>query len=78
MTPEQRLRFIQCVELAGYHVEATEDRDGDVMILTVWGAIGHVARSIGYRRYDWEDLAKQFHVFQQRGSKRYRTRKVAA
>lgn len=78
MTPEQRLRFITSVEKAGYGIEATEDRNGDMMILTVWGAIGHVARSMGYRRYDWEDLAKQFHAFQHQGSKRYRTRKAAA
>lgn len=76
MTPEQRLQFIQAVEKAGYTVEATEY--GNVMILTVWGAIRHVARSMGYRRYDWEELVSQFRKFQQSGQKRYRTRKVLA
>lgn len=75
MTHEQRLRFIQAVERAGYHIEATEDRD--VMILTVWGALRHVARSISPNRYDWEEIARQFYTFQQRGSKRYITKKAA-
>lgn len=74
MNVDDRLRFIQSVEKAGYHIESTEDRD--VMVLTVWGAIRHVARSIGYGRYDWEELARQFAEFQQRGSKRYRTATV--
>lgn len=74
MTHEQRLRFIQAVERAGYHIEATEDRD--VMILTVWGALRHVARSISPNRYDFEELARQFYAFQQQGIRTYRTRKV--
>lgn len=74
MTTEQRLQFIQAVEKAGYTVEATEDRG--VMVLTVWGAVRHVARSIHPCRYDWEELARQFSRFQQHGSRTYRTRKV--
>ena len=74
MTPEQRLRWIQRVEAAGYTVEATEY--GNVMILTVWGAIRHVARSIGYGRYDWEEIGRQFHRFQSQGSRTHRTVKA--
>ena len=74
MNSEERLRWIQRVERLGYTVEATEY--GNVMILTVWGAIRHVARSIGYGRYDWEEIGRQFHRFQSQGSRTHRTVKA--
>lgn len=78
MTPDERLRFIQAIERAGYHVEATEDRDGDVMILTVWGNLGHIARAISPNRYDFEELSRKFYAWQAQGSRFHRTRKAAA
>lgn len=76
MTPDQRLRFIQAVEKAGYTVEA-EDLRG-VLIVSIRDGNGYVARAGLPSRFDWEELARQFYAFQQRGSKRHTSRKAIA
>ena len=76
MTPEQRLRWIQRVEAAGYTVEAESLRG--VMLVSIRDGHGYVARVMNTRRFDFEQAARAFAEFQQRGSKRHITRKLAA
>ena len=76
MTPEQRLRFIQCVESQGYTVDTDEVRG--VMLVSIRDSTSYVVRVMHIRRFDFEEAARKFAEFQQRGSKRHTTRKLSA
>ena len=76
MTPEQRLRFIQCVEAAGYTVDAEEVRG--MMLVSIRDGNGYVVRVMHTRRFDFEQAARKFAEFQQRGSNSHTTRKLSA
>ena len=76
MTPEQRLRFIQTVERLGYTVDAYEHRG--MMLVGIRDGDGYVVRVMNVRRFDFEQAARDFYAWQQAGSVRHRTRKVAA
>lgn len=76
MTPEQRLRFIQCIERQGYTVDTDEVRG--VMLVSIRDSTSYVVRVMHTRRFDFEEAARKFAEFQQRGSKRHTTRKLAA
>lgn len=76
MTPEQRLRWIQHVEAAGYTVDADDLRG--VMLVGIRDGNGYIVRVFHPRRFDFEQAARDFHEWQQRGSKRHITRKLAA
>lgn len=74
MTPEQRLRFIQRVEAQGYTVDTEEVRG--VLLVSIRDGHGYVVRVMHIRRFDFEEAARKFAEFQQRGSKRHTTRKA--
>lgn len=74
MTPEQRLRWIQRVEAAGYTVEAEALRG--VMLVSIRDGHGYIVRVMNTRRFDFEQAARDFYTYQQRGSKRYNARKA--
>ena len=76
MTPEQRLRFIQRVEAQGYTVDIDEVRG--VMLVSIRDSTSYVVRVMHTRRFDFEEAARKFAEFQQRGSKRHTTRKLSA
>ena len=76
MTPEQRLRFIQRVEAQGYTVDTDEVRG--VMLVSIRDSTSYVVRVMHTRRFDFEEAARKFAEFQQRGSKRHTTRKLSA
>lgn len=76
MTPEQRLRFIQRVEAQGYTVDTDELRG--VMLVSIRDSTSYVVRVMNTRRFDFEEAARKFAEFQQRGSKRHTTRKLSA
>ena len=76
MSTEQRLRWIQRVERLGYTVEAEEIRG--VMLVSIRDSTSYVVRVMHTRRFDFEEAARKFAEFQQRGSKRHTTRKLSA
>lgn len=76
MTPEQRLRWIQRVESQGYTVDAYEHRD--MMLVGIRDGHGYIVNVMASNRFDWEQAARDFDTFQQRGSKRHTTRKLSA
>ena len=76
MTPEQRLRFIQRIERQGYTVDTDEVRG--VMLVSIRDSTSYVVRVMHTRRFDFEEAARKFAEFQQRGSKRHTTRKLSA
>ena len=76
MTPEERLRWIQHVEAAGYTVDAEERRG--VVLVDIRDSTSYVVRVMHTRRFDFEEAARKFADFQQRGSKRHTTRKLSA
>ena len=76
MTPEQRLRFIQRIERQGYTVDTEEVRG--VMLVSIRDSTSYVVRVMHTRRFDFEEAARKFAEFQQRGSKRHTTRKLSA
>lgn len=76
MTTDERLRWIQRVERLGYTVDAYEYRG--MMLVGVRDGHGYVVNIMASNRFDFEQAARDFAAFQQRGGKRHRTRKVAA
>ena len=76
MTPEQHLQFIQRIERQGYTVDTEEVRG--VMLVSIRDSTSYVVRVMHTRRFDFEEAARKFAEFQQRGSKRHTTRKLSA
>lgn len=76
MTPEQRLVFIRACERLGYTVDAEELRG--VMLVSIRDSKGYCVRVMNTRRFDFEQAARKFAEFQQRGSKRHTTRKLVS
>src|SRR5699024_11820709 len=58
MTPEERLRWIQHVEAAGYTVDAEERRG--VVLVDIRDSTSYVVRVMHTRRFDFEQAARKF------------------
>lgn len=78
MTPEQRLQFIKCVEASGCTVETAEYRHGRILALSIRDGHGYVAHVTSANRFDWEELARRFYAWQQRGGRRVSREALAA